>query len=101
MGAERREHERRELSGSLQLVARAGSSGAALLDVSAGGVRVRTSDAPGEWGDLVLLRRLGADGNGVRCHIVRVVADGEGVQLGLRFDRSQADGQERLLALLS
>lgn len=101
MTAERREHERKNLNGSIQLVARTGSCGAAVLDVSEGGVRVHASDSPGEWGELVVLRRVGATENGVRCHIVRVLPDGVGVQLGLRFDRAEPDGQQRLLALLA
>ena len=101
MTAERREHERKQLGGSLQLVGQAGSCGAALLDVSEGGLRVHALDAPGEWGDCVTLRRVGETGNGVRCHIVRVFPDGMGVQVGLRFDRAEPDGHARLLALLS
>jgi hypothetical protein len=101
MTAERREHERKAMSGSLQLVGQLGSCGAALLDVSDGGLRVHAAGAPGEWGELVLLRRIGANENGVRCHIVRVLPDGAGVQVGLRFDRAEPDGRERLLKLLS
>ncbi len=89
------------MGGSLQLVGQAGPCGAALLDVSEGGLRVHALDAPGEWGELVLLRRVGATENGVRCHIVRVLPDGLGVQVGLRFDRAEPDGHARLLALLS
>lgn len=101
MTDDRREHERKGLSGMLQLVARTGSCGAAVLDVSEGGLRVHASDVPGEWGDAVLLRRVGATEDGVRCHIVRVLPDGVGVQLGLRFDRAEPDGQKRLLELLA
>jgi len=101
MTDERREHERKTMSGALQLVGQLGSCGAAVLDVSEGGVRVHASDAPGEWGETVLLRRVGATENGVRCHIVRVLPDGVGVQVGLRFDRAEPDGHARLLALLS
>ena len=73
---------------------------ASLLDVSAGGVRVRVGDAPGEWGEVVLLKRDDATDAGVRCHIVRVLPDPDGVQLGLRFDRAQPNSDERLLELL-
>ncbi|MBL8950288.1 MAG: PilZ domain-containing protein [Myxococcaceae bacterium] len=101
MSEERREHERKNLGGSLQLVGLSGSCGADVLDVSEGGLRVHALDAPGEWGDSVLLRRVGTTEDGVRCHIVRVLPDGVGVQVGLRFDRAEPDGHARLLALLS
>jgi hypothetical protein len=101
MTVDRRQHERRPLQGSVQLVGPAGAVGAAVLDVSESGVRVRLGDAPGEWGEAVLLRRVGATEDGVRCHIVRLVPDFEGVQVGLRFDRSEADACQRLLALVS
>ena len=39
--------------------------------------------------------------DGVRCTVVRVLPDAVGVQLGLRFDRSEADSRGRLLAMLA
>ena len=99
--AEKRQHERTPLSGKIELVVPAGSCGASLLDVSEGGVRLRATDAPGEWGEVVLLKRVGEGGDAVRCHIVRVLPDISGVELGLRFDRTEPDGHKRLLALLT
>lgn len=94
---ERREYARTPLNGTLEL----GDKSASLLDVSEGGVRVRLTDAPGEWGDAVVLHKVGEDVPCVRCHIVRVLADGFGYQVGLRFDPTEPNGLVRLLRLLS
>ena len=101
MSVERRQHERRPVSGQVQLVGPMGPVGASLLDVSESGARVRLGDVPGEWGEAVMLRRVGGPEDGVRCTIVRLVPDQNGVQVGLRFDRSELDPCQRLLALVS
>lgn len=88
------------MTGDILLVSDTRSCRGSLLDVSAGGVRVRVGDAPGEWGEVVLLKRNEGTDAAVRCHIVRVLPDLDGVELGLRFDRAQADGDEQLLELL-
>src|SRR5438552_9485316 len=69
---DRREHPREVVAGTVELVVEERSCGARLLDLSETGVRVHAEGSPGEWGELVLLRRAGATEDGVRCHIVRV-----------------------------
>jgi hypothetical protein len=99
--SERREHARSEVSGDVELVMATHVQRAAMVDVSEGGVCVRSEFAGGGWGDRVELRGVGAVGRpGVRCHLVRVRNDADGVKLGLRFDPSEPRPRERVLELL-